>query len=84
MTISDFIRLRIYANHPSVEREVKKRGIRFVTMIVIPLRDVHADYHVIVPDPDLRDGAREVIRAANRDLRCVDGDDTVLCVADSL
>lgn len=82
MTINDFI-LRIYAKHPTVKRAVEKLGIRYVTLIVIPLKDVAPDHHVIVPDNDLRDGAREVIRAANRDLRCHEGDDTVLCVADA-
>lgn len=83
MTIAEFIG-RVYAKHPGVEREIKRKGIQFATLIVIPLAEVHADYHVVVPDSDLRDGAREVIRAANRDLRCHDGDDTVLCVASAL
>ena len=83
MTISGFIE-RIYALHPGVEREVKRKGIKFLTLVVIPKADVHPDYHVVVLDDDLRDGARDVIRAANSDLRCHDGDDTVLCVADAL
>jgi len=82
VTITEFI-ARIYRLHPTVEREVRRKGIQFVTMVVIPLADVHADYHVVVPDAGLRDGARDVIRAFNRDLRCYDGDDTVLCVADA-
>jgi hypothetical protein len=83
MTIADFITQRIYPKHPTVEREVRRKGIEFVTMVVIPVKDVNADYHVVVPDTDLRDGAREVIRAANSDLRCHRGADTVLCVADA-
>jgi hypothetical protein len=80
LTIAEYIE-RIYNEHPSVKREVRRKAIQFVTLVVLPKTDVHPDYHVVVPDDDLRDRAREVIRAANRDLRCHDGADTVLCVA---
>lgn len=83
LTIAEYIE-RIYYKHPSVKRAVRQKGFQFTTLIVIQAKDVHLDYHVVVHDDDLRDGAREVIRAANRDLRCHDGADTVLCVASAL
>lgn len=82
-TIDELIRI-IKAKHPGVLAAARRRLGPHLTCIVIPAAEVSDRYHVVIADDALRDIARPIIRAAQRDLRCHDGADTVLCVGSSL